>query len=134
MHVEPELVMESSLRVLSAARGIVDELNAILDTPNGRLLHDEQLRRSAGSITANIREANGRREGAERNQFFRYARGSAEETDEHLRTNFRANRMAATVYWRLHNRLTVIARMLTALIDRSERLQPAPSRPTHHPS
>jgi len=75
-----------------------------------------QLIEAAGSIPSNIREAYGRRDGAERKAFFRYARGSAEETDERLRSNLAANRIEQACFWRLHNRLTVIIRMLTKLI------------------
>ncbi len=40
-----------------------------------RFPYDTQLRTPAGSIAASIREAYGRRERAERNQFLRLARG-----------------------------------------------------------
>ena len=109
--------MDNPLRVLDAARGVVDEINRILDASGKRMLHDVQLRASAESITANIREAYGRRPGAERNQFFRFARGSVEETDEHLRANFRSSRLGPTDYWRLHNRLAVIAKTLISLMN-----------------
>jgi four helix bundle protein len=72
-------------------------------------------------MAANIREALGRREGAERNQFVRFARGSAEETDEHLRANFRRGRLSEPHYWRLHHRLTTIVKMLNGL------MKPTPS-------
>lgn len=108
--------MANPLRVLDAARSVVDDINQLIDRSRGRLLYDTQLRDSAGSITANIREAYGRREGAERNQFFRFARGSAEEADEHLRGNYRSCRIAPTQYWQLHNRLVVIMKMLTNLM------------------
>ena len=107
----------NKLRVLDAARMAVDDVIAFLDTSRRRMPNDTQLRNSAGSITANIREAYGRRKGAERNQFFRFARGSAEETDEHLRTNFASNRVPAVRYWRIHNRLVVVCRMLTKLMQ-----------------
>jgi four helix bundle protein len=87
----------SNFRLLDVARGVVDEVNDLLDSSRRRLLHDGQLRDAAGSITANIREAYGRREGAERNQFFRFARGSAEETAEHLRTTLLQSA------WRTHD-------------------------------
>ena len=109
--------MRSNFRVLDAARAVVDSVNQLLAHSRCALLYDSQLRDAAGSIAANIREAYGRRRGAERNQFFRYARGSAEEAGEHLRANFAATRLEPSLYWRLHNRLVVIRRMLDALMS-----------------
>jgi four helix bundle protein len=103
------------LRVMEAARLVVDEVNSLLDS-SSRILASGQLRDSAESITANLREAYGRKAGPERNQFFRFARGSTEETDEHLRTNFAAKRLGESRYWRLHNRLAVIVKMLNGLL------------------
>ena len=79
--------MANPLRVIDAARLVLEEVEILIDRSSRRLLHDDQLRKAAQSIGANIREAYGRRVGPERNQFFRYARASAEETDEHLRSN-----------------------------------------------
>src|SRR5262245_19398492 len=101
----PSSGMAHVLRVLDAAREVVDEVNHLCDGSRGRLLYDKQLRSAAQSICANIREAFGRRRGPERNQFLRFARGSAEEVDEHLRSNWGAKRIEANEYWRLHNRL-----------------------------
>ena len=109
--------MASDFRLLDAARSVVDEVNDIVSHSRRRLLDERQLSEAAGSITANIREAYGRRAGAERNQFFRFARGSAEETDEHLRANFAAKRVDPKRYWRIHNRLIVIRKMLTGLLN-----------------
>src|SRR5688500_15657191 len=100
--------MPTPLRVLDAARSIVDEVNRLLSRRGQKLIYDVQLQDSAGSMSANIREALGRREGPERNQFIRFARGSAEETDEHLRANYAVGRLPEPHYWRLHNRLTTI--------------------------
>jgi four helix bundle protein len=108
--------MSTDFRLLSAARMIVDEVNELLDDADSRLIHDAQLRASAQSIAANIREGFGRRRGAERNQFLRFAKGSAQETDEHLRTNFVSKRIDASRYWRLHHRLMVVIKMLTTMM------------------
>ena len=116
--------MSNVLRVLDAARSVVDDVNQLLDAGRPGLIYDIQLRDSAGSIAANIREALGRREGAERNQFFRVARSSAEETDEHLRANFRSGRMPERQFWRLHNRLVTIVRMLNSLMQCGPTAQP----------
>ena len=95
---------------------VVDDINQMLDDRRFDMFYSAQLRESAGSITSNIREAYGRREGPERNQFFRFARGSAEETDERLRGNFAANRVPTKWYWRVHHRLMIIVRMLNVLM------------------
>jgi four helix bundle protein len=107
--------VDTELRVLDAARMIVDDVNALLHAPRSRCIHADQLRKSAESIAANIREGYGHESGADRNRFLRYARASAEETDEHLRSNFAANRVAAAPYWRIHNRIAVVVRMLKRL-------------------
>ena len=103
-------------RLIEAARLVADETNRILDRPPRRLLHEIQLRNAAASICANIREAYGRKAGRDRQQFLRFARGSAEETDEHWRANFAARRLDPTVYWRLHHRLMTIIKLIDKLL------------------
>ena len=102
------------LRVLDAARMVVDEINRLLKThlPNAR-----QLREAAESIPANIQEGFGRDAGPDRNQFLRFARASAEETNERLRARFAAEDIPAKVYWPLHHRLVAIVRMLTNVMS-----------------
>jgi four helix bundle protein len=101
---------------MACAREVVDEINRLIDEGRPRVLYDQQLRDSVQSIAANIREAFGRRRSAERDQFLRFARGSVEESDEHLRANFAAQRIDQRTYWRLHNRLAVARKMLTVLL------------------
>jgi four helix bundle protein len=98
--------------LMDVARAVADEINELIDGSRRRLIHRRQLRDAAQSITANIREASGRRRGPEREHFFRFARGSAEETDEHLRANFAAQRLPSHTYLRLHNRIALIVRIL----------------------
>jgi four helix bundle protein len=108
--------------LVAVAEAVVDEINVLLASPRSRLLYREQLEESAGSITANIREGLGRRVGPERNQFYRYARGSAEETDDRLTRTFVAKRLMPTTYWRLHNRLVLIIKTIDKILgDRPPR-------------
>ena len=100
--------------MLDAARMVVDDINRLLKS---RLPNARQVRDAAESITANIQEGFGRDAGADRNQFLRFARASAEETNERLRVRFAAEDISAEVYWPLHHRLVAIVRMLTKLMS-----------------
>ena len=44
------------------------------------------------------------------------ARGSAEETDEHLQANFDSGRIPVPAYWRMHNRIAWIVETLSGII------------------
>ncbi|HYC51785.1 MAG TPA: four helix bundle protein [Gemmatimonadaceae bacterium] len=103
-------------RLIDAARLVGDETNRLLDRAPKRIFHEIQLRSSVQSISANIREAYGRRSGKDRQQFLRFARASAEETDEHWRANYAARRIDPRVYWRLHHRLMTIIKLLDAIL------------------
>jgi four helix bundle protein len=103
-------------RLIEAARLVADETNRILDRRRHHFLHEIQLRKTAQSICANIREAYGRKAGPDRHRFLRTARGSAEETDEHWRANYASRRLEAPCYWRLHHRLMTIIKLLDALL------------------
>jgi four helix bundle protein len=107
--------MANAFRLLDAARAVADEISRLLRDQDLSLIHRSQLRDSAQSIPANIREGIGRDVGPDRNRSYRVSRGSAEETDEHLRANFVDGRISAVVYWRLHNRLVLIVKMLNIL-------------------
>ena len=106
----------AQFRALEVARAIADEVNVLLGRRKPRLIHRVQLQKSSQSIPANIREGMGRKPGAERNQAYRYARGSAEETDEHLRANVVDGRVAPEAFRRLHNRCALVVKMLTEII------------------
>ena len=108
--------MPKGFRVLEAARAVIDEVGRLMAKSRPPLSYDRQLSDAAQSIAANIREAQGRETRGERRQYTRYARGSVEETDEHLRKHFAAKRIHAKVYWPLHNRLAVIHKMLTKMM------------------
>ena len=107
----------AQFRVLEVARAVADETNKVLGNRQLRLIHRGQLRDAAQSIPANIREGMGRKPGPHRNQAYRDARGSAEETDEHLRANFADGRLPAAKFWRIHNRIALVVKMLTTIID-----------------
>jgi len=104
-------------RVLEAARVVTDEINTLLGNRKLRLIHRGQLRDAAQSIPANIREGMGRRPGPHRNQAYRDARGSAEETDEHLRANLADGRVAPAEFRRIHNRIALVVKILTTIVD-----------------
>ena len=104
-------------RALDVARAVADEINKLLSNRKLSLIHRAQLREAAQSIPANIREGMGRKPGPERNQCYRYAVGSSEEADEHLRANFAEGRISVVVYRRIHNRIALIVKMMTAIID-----------------
>ena len=106
------------LRVLDGARLVVDDINKLLNSR--RLPNASQLRDAAESITANIQEGFGRDAGPDRNQFLRFARASAEETNERLRARFGASDIPARVYWSLHHRLVAVQRMLTNLMSKTD--------------
>jgi four helix bundle protein len=109
--------MATPFRVLEVARAIRDEVNQLLRSRKPGLIERAQLRRSSGSIAANIRESMGRKVGADRNVFYGYARGSAEETDEHLLGNYSDGRIARPVFYRLHNRIMLVLKMLDSLMS-----------------
>src|ERR1043165_445432 len=103
--------------VQEAADLVSDEGNRLLDSKSSkRLLHVAQLRKSANSVSANIAEGLGRGEGAARDDKYRTARGEAKETISHLRSNFAAERIQSSVYWRLRNRSMTVIKMLDSLL------------------
>ena len=105
-----------NLAVLDAADVVADEINRLIDASSRRLIHVQQLRKSAQSIAANIAEGFGRGPGRERDHSLRIARGEAEETIRHLRANYETSRITKADYWRLRNRLATIVRMLSSLL------------------
>lgn len=110
--------MTTNLKVLDAARSVGTEIDLLIDR-NPSILRKRLLREASASISANIREGYGRLDDRQRIQFLKIARGSAEESDEHVRSNFRAGRLEEATYWRIHNRLTAIVKMLNGLIPNS---------------
>ena len=110
--------MADGFRLIELARLVVDEVDTLAAWR--RAVHsDEQLMESVQSIAANIREAFGRGTIRQRDQFLGYARASADETDEHLRRHFRRKTIPPDSYWRRHNRLTLISKMITEIMEGS---------------
>ena len=113
--------MDDDFRLIELVRIVRVDVSDFLRTSRGRALHEQQLRDSVQSIAANVREAYGRLAGRERNQFFRFACGSCEETDEHLRDNWENKVLPDGRFWTLHNRLAVIVKMLESLMRQGRR-------------
>jgi four helix bundle protein len=109
-------VPHRNLAVLDAAQRASDGINQLIDASPRRLLYVRQMRRSAQSIVANIKEGFGRGTGRDRAHPLEIARGEAEETIGHLGTNFRTQRVEARDYWPLHHLLVVIVKMLNSLL------------------
>ena len=107
------------LALLDAAARAADQVNELIDRPSGQLLlHVKQMRDSVQSIAANIAEAFGRGTGRDRARSLEIARGETEETIQHLKANFRVNRIAPQDYWPRHNLLVVIVKMLDSFLRR----------------
>jgi len=111
-------VAHRNLDVLDAAERVTDRINELIARSPRRLLHITQMRDSVQSIGANISEGFGRGGGRDRARPLEIARGEAEKTIRYLGANFRANRIAPTDYWPLHNLLVVIVKMLNSLLHR----------------
>jgi four helix bundle protein len=109
-------VAHRDLDVLDAAERAVDMVNRLIDKSGGRLLHVSQMRDSVQAIAANISEGFGHAKGRRRSYSLEIARAEAEETIQHVATNFRANRITPQDYWPLRNVLVVIVKMLNGLL------------------
>jgi four helix bundle protein len=77
-----------------------------------------QLRRCSASIGANIAEGCGKRSNAEFQRFLQIASGSASELDYHLLLARDLKILMDTDYDRLVKELSVMRRMLTALLQK----------------
>lgn len=106
----------ANLVVLDAAERAEDAINALIARSPHRVLHAGQMQRSAHAVAANIGEGVGRGGDGDRRRSFEIARGENEETIRHLNANYRQRRLTAASYWPVHNLLTVIAKMLNALL------------------
>jgi len=106
------------LDVLDAAQRAADGVNRLIGRSTPRLLYQGQLRESSQSIGANIAEGFGRKRGPDRAYKLVVARGEADETIRHLKSNFNVDRIEPRDYWPLHNLLVTIVKMLDSLLSR----------------
>ena len=111
------------LRVWHAARLYAAEINVVVAqlpkrTPVGLR---SQLTTAARSVSNCIAEGAGRGTRGERLHYYRMARGSLEETQDHLRELKECALIDRATFFRLWNRSQVIDRMLAKLIDGLER-------------
>ncbi|MCX6357147.1 MAG: four helix bundle protein [Candidatus Aureabacteria bacterium] len=88
--------------------------------PNNRVSNSicYQLLRSAGSIGANIAEGYGRGTPGEFEQFLRYSRGSAAETDNWLCNASKAGLITDSRYREYESIFTEINKMIGAFISK----------------
>ena len=109
------------LKVLDAAQLIEKQINHLIDggpeRGRQRLIHIGQLRDSSHSIVSNISEGFARGENGERTRALRVARGEADETITHLKTNAETGRLNAKTFLSLRSTLITIGKMLDKLID-----------------
>jgi four helix bundle protein len=105
------------LRLLDAARQIAIEVISLLDSHPRKLLFRAQLLESAQSMPANIKEGFARETIADRNYKLVVARGEAEETIDHLKSNYETNRLDSKTFWRLRNRAVTIIKMIDSLVN-----------------
>ena len=103
-------VLEAALQFAAAVHEHIDTFD-ITRAPRVRA----QLLRAADSVPANIAEgARGTR--VQRQNYFRIARGSADEVGVHLRVARNAGAIAEQRYWSCENKRVVVCKMLTRLL------------------
>ena len=113
----PGMPPPGSLRVIDAAEDFAVTVNRLLKSRFRPVTYADQLRRSAGSVGANLVEGYGRGPGADRLNRYRTAKAECEETLSWLRGAYRLGEIPAKDFYALSNRGIVIARMISALIN-----------------
>ncbi len=103
-----------TLRVIDAAEEFVAQVNR--SAPARNWVYAGQLRRSAGSVYANLVEGYGRGPGADRNRLYVVARAECEEALGWIRQARNANKLAGREFFNLLNRGVVIVRTINGLI------------------
>ena len=106
-----------SLRVIDAAEQFAVEVDRMLKARPRSLTYAEQLKRSVGSIGANLVEGHGRGPGADRMNRYRLAKGECEEVLSWLRDSYKLGEISAKDFFRLSNRGIVISRMINKLMN-----------------
>jgi four helix bundle protein len=113
----PRMPSPGSLRVIDAAEDFAASVNRLLKSRAKPLTYADQLRRSAGSVGANLVEGYGRGSGSDRLNRYRTAKAECEEALSWLRGAYRLGEIPAKDFFTLSNRGIVIARMISALIN-----------------
>jgi len=103
-----------TLRVIDAAEEFVVQVNR--SRPGRNWVYSGQLRKSVGSVYANLVDGYGRGPGADRNRLYVVARAECEETLGWIRQARNANKVAGQEFFKLLNRGVVIVRMINNLI------------------
>ena len=105
-----------SLRVIDAAEQLVVDVNRLLKSRRRALTYAEQLKRSVGSIGANLVEGYGRGPGADRTNRYRTAKAECEEALSWLRASYRLGEIQSQDFYTFSNRGIVISRMIGKLM------------------
>jgi four helix bundle protein len=108
----------SNLRMLGAARMVADDIASLLKMPGIDVELADQIKRASHSISLNVAEGMGRPSGADRARFFGYAKGSVEEAKEVIHSIHNSGFIDDRRFWRIHNRLVTIARMINSYIEK----------------
>jgi len=103
-----------TLRVIDAAEEFVVQVNR--SRPARNWVYSGQLRKSVGSVYANLVDGYGRGPGADRNRLYVVARAGCEETLGWIRQARNANKVTGQEFFKLLNRGVVIVRMINNLI------------------
>jgi four helix bundle protein len=110
--------MFEKLEVYQKAVDFTDEVVALTEGfPRGYGFLVDQLNRAALSIATNLAEGNGRFSKPDRRHFFTIARGSAQECVPLLEVARRRGLLQESAAHTLRERLEVIARMISGLIN-----------------
>ena len=110
--------MFEKLEVYQKSVGFADEVAALTEGfPRGYGFLVDQLNRAALSIATNLAEGNGRFTKPDRRNFFTIARGSAQECVPLLEIARRRGLVQESVALAMRERLEVIAKMISGLIN-----------------
>ena len=110
--------MFEKLEVYQKAVDFADQVAALSEGfPRGYGFLVDQLNRAALSIATNLAEGNGRFTKPDRRNFFTIARGSAQECVPLLEVARRRGLVQQSVVAELKERLEVIAKMISGLIN-----------------